>query len=457
MSDSSVHYLSTLLCILPATTFVLLALKTWFHQPFGERATSVLVGTTFFLMVGICFFLITWMIIHDISEMRIPIGTWFSVGHYHFEWVLLVDKLSLPFATLSSVLLGLVGVFSFRYLHRENGFFRFYLFLSLFAFSLQLVVLAGNLDLIFFGWEIVGICSTFLIAFFHTRVSPVRNGLWAFITYRVCDIGLLAAIVWCHHIAGGSFFTMAAHAGHLWPGLEIPSNLTDVVIVGLFIIWASLGKSAQIPFSSWLPRAMEGPTPSSAIFYGALSIHLGPFLLMRMWPIIEQSWLISAIIITIGLVTALQATLIGRVQSDIKSVLAYASMAQVGLIFAEIGFGFTTLALTHTVGHAIIRSLQILRSPNLLYDYHNMEQAIGTVLPRTGLHWEKILAQRLQAWLYRYALERSYFDNFFAEWLIVRSRRGIFAYLKLEETALLAFKKKIVKSALGDREAKGDI
>lgn len=447
MSERSIYYQVLILCFSPIVSLSILALKAWFHKPFGEKSTSFIAASTFVVMSTLCFMLVVSMIACGCAELRVPIGSWFSLGHYHFRWVLLVDKLSLSMATVSNVLLSLVGVFSFRYLHRESGFYRFYFFLLLFAFSFQLVVMAGNLDLVYFGWEIVGICSCMLIAFFHTRTTPVQNGFRAFITYRLCDIGILAAIVWCHHIGGGSFFSMAAHGSHLWPGLQVPAITADLHIVGLLIVWASLGKAAQIPFSGWLPRAMEGPTPSSAIFYGALSIHLGPFLLLRMWPLIEQSRLLCMVISIVGLLTALHATFVGHVQSDIKSVLAYASMTQVALIFIEIGFGFTTFALIHMIGHALLRSLQILRSPNLLYDYHNLEQAIGKVMPRTGVHLEKLIPQKAQVWLYRLALERGYLDNFLIDLLLFKWNKAVLWCVSVENAWLVFIGEKQKASA----------
>lgn len=337
-------------------------------------------------------------------------GPWFSVGHYHFSWTLIGDRLSLPFAVFSSGLVWMIAVFSRRYLHREEGFHRFYLMLSFFGAGVLLVVLAGSLDLIFFGWEIVGLSSALLIAFYHERKAPVEHGLRAFLTYRFCDIGLLGAAVWLHHSVGGSTL-IPTDGGMKWATLAVPPDAADAMLVGMFLIWASIGKAAQVPLGSWLPRAMEGPTPSSAIFYGAISVHLGPYLLLRAAPIFETNALLEWVIIAIGATTAVHATFVGRVQTDIKSALAYASMTQLGVIFVEIGFGMHTLALVHIVGHASLRSLQILRSPSLLHDHHHLEQAMGEALPRSGGHLEKLIPATLQPWLYRAALERGYLDT----------------------------------------------
>ncbi len=345
------------------------------------------------------------------------LGDWFAIGHYHFPWRLRGDRLSLPFALFSSILVGVVASFSRKYLHREEGFQRFYLLLGLFGAGVEVVVLAGSLDLLFFGWEMVGLASALLIAFFHDRPKPVEHALRAFVTYRACDVGLLAAIVWMHATTGGAALDFVG-PGLRWPGLVVPSEARDALIVAFLLLWASIGKSAQVPLGGWLPRAMEGPTPSSAIFYGAISVHLGPYLLLRSAPVLEAAPFAAAAVVAVGLATALHATFVGRVQSDIKSALAYASMTQLGLIFVEIGLGLHLLALAHIVGHASVRSLQILRSPSLLHDHQHLEQAMGQQLPRTGGHLERLVPASIQPWLYRHALERGYFDALLIDWVI---------------------------------------
>ncbi len=294
-----------------------------------------------------------------------------------------------------------------------------------------LVVLAGTLDLIFFGWEIVGLTSALLIAFFHERRGPVEHGLRAFMTYRFCDVGLLSAALWLHLELGSS--TLVPGEGSApWSVLPTPESAAGGLVLGLLLLWAAIGKAAQFPLGGWLPRAMEGPTPSSAIFYGAISIHLGPYLLLRAPEALAASPWASGSVIAIGALTALYGTFVGRVQTDIKSALAYASMTQAGLILVEIGFGWSVLALVHIVGHAALRSLQILRSPSLLHDHHHLEQAMGETLPRTGVHFERWVPARLQPGLYRAALERGHLDDLLMEGVVAPLLRAARALDALE-------------------------
>jgi NAD(P)H-quinone oxidoreductase subunit 5 len=192
----------------------------------------------------------------------------------------------------------------------------------------------------------------------------------------------------------------------------------QALFVGLLLLLAAAGKSALVPFSGWLPRAMEGPTPSSAIFYGALSVHLGAFLLLRVSPILDASAWLSAAVIAIGLTTALFAAITARVQTDIKSALAFASLTQVGIIVAEIGFGLRYTALIHILGHACLRTLQLLRAPTLLHDYHTLENAIGRHIAHEPGAWQRRIPGRVRDWCYRFALERGYFDSLLNEYVV---------------------------------------
>jgi NAD(P)H-quinone oxidoreductase subunit 5 len=299
------------------------------------------------------------------------------------------------------VLAGLIGQFSATYLHRERGFFRFFLLLHLFAFGSLLAFAAGSFDLLVGGWEIVGITSVLLIAFFHQRTPPVENGLRVFGVYRACDIGLLVAVFAMHRWAGTASFNA---------GLPQLTG-TQAGSVCLLLLLAAAGKAAQVPFSGWLPRAMEGPTPSSAIFYGAISIHAGAYLLLRVQPLIVQSALASFLVIAIGLITAIHGTIVGRASADAKTSLAYASLTQVGVVFIEIGAGWGTVAVAHIMGHAMVRTLQFLRAPSMLHDYHAMHSAAGGELAPTGRHLEDLFPKTVQLWLFRWALDRGHLDT----------------------------------------------
>ncbi len=392
----------------PGVVFAVLALLWLMGWVPGERVVGRITGLTFSAGV-LALAVIFWTLASTgAAAVVVTFGNWFAVHDYHFPLILLADRLSLPFLGLTVVLSGLIGQFSATYLHRERGFLRFFLLLHLFAFGSLLAFAAGSFDLLVAGWELVGITSVLLIAFFQLRTAPVENGLRVFAVYRACDIGLLVAVFAMHHWAGTASFAAGL------PGL----TGTQAVIVCLLLLLAAAGKAAQVPFSGWLPRAMEGPTPSSAIFYGAISIHAGAYLLLRIQPLLAQSWLASGLVIAIGVITAIHGTIVGRASADAKTSLAYASLTQVGVVFVEIGFGWTWIALAHILGHATVRTLQFLRAPSMLHDYHQMHSAMGGELAEAGSQLEDLFPKRAQLWLYRWALDRGHLDTILDRWVI---------------------------------------
>lgn len=335
--------------------------------------------------------------------------------HFHFAFKFTFDRLSVPFVILTFLLCGVIGAFTKKYLHREPGFNRFFVFYALFALGMVLTSLAGTIETLFAGWELVGISSALLVAFFHERAAPVANGLRVWTVYRISDAALLLAAIVMHHLRGAGDFDVLLGATPPWPDSHCDLTSQQALAVGLLLLVAAAGKSALIPFSGWLPRAMEGPTPSSAIFYGALSVHLGAFLLLRVSPLLALSPLLCGAVVVLGLSTAVFAALAGRAQSDIKSALSFASLTQVGLIVAEIGLGLRYIALIHILGHASVRTLQFLRAPTLLHDYHQLENAMGTHLPSAAAGATQ--ASRLNHFLYRLAIHRGYLDTFLADYV----------------------------------------
>ena len=348
------------------------------------------------------------MLWHGTRHESIELGHWLAIPHYQFSIKLIFDRLSVPMVILSFLLCGTISAFAGRYLHRERGYHRFFALYSLFVLGMVLTSLAGTIETLLAGWELVGLSSVLLVGFYHDRPAPVQNGLRVWVVYRLADAALVVAAIVMHHMKGHGDFDQLLGLGP-WPQGQLAAAGWEISLVGGLLVIAAAGKSALVPFSGWLPRAMEGPTPSSAIFYGALSVHLGAFLLLRISPILDHSLALSAAIVVLGLATAVYAYLAGSVQTDIKSALCFASLVQVGLIVAEIGLGLRYVALVHLLGNACLRTLQFIRAPTILHDYHLLENAIGAHLPQAGGPLGKTAGGRGD-WLYRFALERGYLD-----------------------------------------------
>ncbi len=324
-------------------------------------------------------------------------GDWLHLGEFVIPAVVRLDVVSVSLAIFSSCLTAIIARFSRTYLHKEPGFIRFFALLGVFATGTQLIALAAGLELFFAGWELVGIASAFFIGFFHERDEPIRSAIRAFATYRLADAGLLIATVATFALLGSARFSALDRAATL------PSG--EATLLALLFLLSAMGKSAQLPFSGWLPRAMEGPTPSSALFYGAVSIHAGLFLVLRVWPVFAASPVACAVGVAVGLATAVYSTTVARVHTDAKGALAHATLAQVGLILAEICLGWTTLALVHLLCHALLRLGQYLKAPNMIHDAHR----VGHLHAHDG--WLARQAPRAAAWLYAFALHRGRLDD----------------------------------------------
>ena len=284
---------------------------------------------------------------------------------YEFLIDFYFDKVTAVYLFVGAFVTFLITRYSRYYMHMEEGYKRFFATILFFYLGYNFTVLAGNFESLFIGWEMLGISSFLLIAFYRNRYLPVQNAVKVFSVYRIGDVGILLAMWASHHLWHENITFMKLHNYQL-----VHEHLSGHSGMGIFIsvciLIAAAAKSAQLPFSSWLPRAMEGPTPSSAIFYGSLSVHFGVFLLLRTVPFWEQQWSARVLIGLVGLATAAVARPIARVQSTVKTQIAYASIGQIGIMFIEVALGFETLALIHFMGNAFLRTYQLLVSPSVV-------------------------------------------------------------------------------------------
>jgi len=381
----------------PALLFLGLGGASLLNRPLSERWTAALSASA--LTTACAAFLIA-LLLHGATgtaPQLVSYGAWSTSYEGGMSIDFLVDRLSLAFAALSTAIVGVVSAFSNRYLHRESGFNRYFVLLAMFVTGMLLLALAGNVGVLFVGWELVGLSSALLVAFFHQRPAPVANALRVLSVYRISDAAMLSAAVLLRTTAGTDSLSLLFGAAGGTTTAALAS--TDATAIAVLLIVAVACKSALVPFSGWLPRAMEGPTPSSAVYYGSLSIHAGCFLLLRSAPLLEQTLVARVIAGALGAATAIFAGITTRVQSDVKSSLAYASLTQVGIIVVEIAVGWYTIAFVHLAGHACFRLLQFLTAPNVLHDLHGME------------HFETAAPERLRHRLYVFALERGFLDG----------------------------------------------
>jgi NADH:ubiquinone oxidoreductase subunit 5 (subunit L)/multisubunit Na+/H+ antiporter MnhA subunit len=352
-------FLIPALPLLAALLIILLHLAGHARGEAGEPLTAritLLTGTFAFLfLLGL-----------DVAALlvgtsgQVHVADWFVSGELTVPLSFTLDALSLGFGSLVGFIALVTLKFSVNYMHREAGFHRFFIGMNLFVAGMLLIVLAGNAVLAFVGWELAGVSSWMLIGYAYERDTATANAQRAFLTNRIGDAGFLLGIALAFLWLGSlDWAEMAVGAGRL------PTLYVGLMALGFAI--AALAKSAQVPFSPWIARALEGPTPSSAIFYGAVMVHAGVYLIIRLEPLLLHAPGVMALLAMLGLATALYGWLVGYVQTDVKSGLLHATLTQVGLMFLACGLGLFEFAAWHMALHAIWRAWQFLAAPSYMH------------------------------------------------------------------------------------------
>lgn len=412
---------------------------------FGHRSSerfnhNLAIGAVVAFSLMVLFQIAGWAQGADLSFAQ-PLLNWSQ--EYQFEFSLHLDRVSAVFLVMTAWLGGLVVRFSHYYMHREPGQCRFFANLLLFLCGMSVVELAEDMNTLFLGWELVGLSSFLLIGFYRHREYPARNALKVYCVYRLCDLGILVGAYAQHHEFGNNSFRSLTQQ-------VLPA--AQVLPISLLLLLSAAGKSGQYPFSFWVPRAMEGPTPSSAIFYGALSIHAGVFLLLRTMPLWFGCLPARVCIGLLGVISALLATGIAHVQSNIKGQIGYSSVAQVGLMFLELALGWDSLVLLHFVGNASLRCYQLLISPSVvayLLKLQSTKSGRRKVSHQESLE-ERFLPSRLRSTLYVLASQEAYMEtvlNRFIFWLPQWGARNVL----MENKVILGvwIRSLIIQSGLG--------
>jgi NADH-quinone oxidoreductase subunit L len=289
---------------------------------------------------------------------------WIPAGGLHVDIGFRVDQLSITMALFVTGVSTLIHLYSIGYMHGDDNFSKFFLYLNLFVFSMLMLVLANNFVLTFLGWEGVGACSYFLVSFWFERNSAAVAGKKAFVTNRVGDFGfLLGMFLIFAHLGSLDYGTVFANVGHLATG--------TATAIGLLLFLGAVGKSAQLILYIWLPDAMEGPTPVSALIHAATMVTAGVFLMARINPILFRGPDTLTVIAVIGAATAFYAATIACAQNDIKKVLAYSTISQLGYMFLAIGSGAYVAAIFHMITHAFFKALLFLGAGSVMHGMHD--------------------------------------------------------------------------------------
>ena len=301
--------------------------------------------------------------------------TWFQVGNYEAHVGFMVDKLTAMMMVVVTFVSLLVHIYTIGYMHEDPGYQRFFSYISLFTFSMLMLVMSNNFLQLFFGWEAVGLVSYLLIGFWFKKPTAVFANLKAFLVNRVGDFGFLLGIAGVLLMFGTlDYATVFANAlniqgstitifdGHAW-------SVATVICICLFI--GAMGKSAQVPLHVWLPDSMEGPTPISALIHAATMVTAGIFMVARMSPLFEMSETALNFVLFIGATTALFTGLIGIVQNDIKRVVAYSTLSQLGYMTVALGVSAYSAAVYHLMTHAFFKALLFLAAGSVIIGMHH--------------------------------------------------------------------------------------
>src|SRR5690349_3482881 len=312
------------------------------------------------------------------------IWTWLQVGNFRADFALAMDRLSGTYALFITFVGFLIHVFAVGYMHGEAGFYRFFAFLNLFMFSMLTLVLADNFVLMFVGWEGVGLCSYLLIGYYTDRKEAGDAAKKAFITNRIGDWGFVLGIMLTFFVTGSvSFFANpaageAAHSALPFFASRPVEPFTAAAIfaggatsIAVLLFIGAAGKSAQIPLYVWLPDAMAGPTPVSALIHAATMVTAGVYMIVRCSQIFVHAPTAMFIVAIIGAATALFAATIGLAQNDIKKVLAYSTISQLGYMFLACGVGAFIAAIFHVITHAFFKALLFLGSGSVIHGMHH--------------------------------------------------------------------------------------
>ncbi len=297
--------------------------------------------------------------------------SWISIGTFSANVGFQIDQLTAVMLMVVTTLSSLIHIYSVGYMHGDKGYPRFFAYLALFTFFMLVLVMANNFLLMFVGWEGVGLCSYLLIGFWYEKKSASDAGVKAFVVNRVGDFGFVLAMllifVSFHSLDFTDVFKAVADptANHIYHilGAEVPV----ITLIALFLFLGATGKSAQLPLYVWLPDAMEGPTPVSALIHAATMVTAGVFMVARCAPIFSLSEVAMNTVAIVGALTAIFAATIGLVQNDIKRVIAYSTISQLGYMFLGLGVGAFSAGIFHLTTHAFFKGLLFLASGSVIH------------------------------------------------------------------------------------------
>ena len=357
------------------------------------------------------------------EQVIVEVARWIGSGDFQAHWTLRFDTLTAVMLIVVTGVSSCVHIYSIGYMHHDKAIARFMAYLSLFTFAMLMLVTADNLVQLFFGWEGVGVASYLLIGFWYHKESAHTAAMKAFVVNRVGDFGFVLGILAIFALTGSvSFDAIFASIADYQPAMitifGLPLPALEVVSVLLFI--GAMGKSAQLGLHTWLPDAMEGPTPVSALIHAATMVTAGVFLVCRMSPVIEYAPVALDIITLVGALTAIFAATVGMTQFDIKRVIAYSTCSQLGYMFFAAGVSAYPAAMFHLTTHAFFKALLFLGAGSVIHALSNEQD-----LRKMGGIWRQVPVTYVMMWIGSLALAGfPFFAGFYSKDMILEAAYG---------------------------------
>ena len=408
------------LLFLPLLSFII---SGFFGKYIGDRI-SVIITSLFVSISAVLALLVFYQVITQGYENNIVIASWLHSGSLNVNWSIKIDALSAVMLVVVTLISSLVHIYSIGYMSQDPHKPRFMAYLSLFTFAMLTLVTSDNFLQLFFGWEGVGLCSYFLIGFWFKKDSANAAAIKAFIVNRVGDFGFALGIFLIFYLFGTVNYNEVF--------LLIPKtldqeiyflgiNLKSIDLICILLFMGAMGKSAQFLLHTWLPDAMEGPTPVSALIHAATMVTAGVFLVVRCSPIFEYSQIALNIICIVGMTTAFFAATVALVQNDIKKIIAYSTCSQLGYMFFAAGIGAYNVAIFHLFTHAFFKALLFLGAGSVIHSLNNEQdiRKMGGIWRKLPYSWGLMIVGTL-------ALSGfPFFSGFYSKEAIIE-----FAYLK---------------------------
>lgn len=345
----------------------------FFGSLLGRMATNVITIAGVLISTVLSFYVFNHHVLEGGEVFNQNLYTWMQIGELNVSVGFLIDNLTAIMLVVVSFVSLMVHIYTIGYMHDDAGYTKFFSYISLFTFSMFMLVMSNNFMQLFFGWEAVGLVSYLLIGFWHHKESAVEANLKAFLVNRVGDFGFLLGIALVLMYFGSlDYVEVFASLGNV-TGVTMLDGISVITVICILLFIGAMGKSAQVPLHVWLPGSMEGPTPISALIHAATMVTAGIFMVSRMSPMFELSETALIVVMVVGAITALFMGLLGIVQNDIKKVVAYSTLSQLGYMTVALGVSAYSVAIFHLMTHAFFKALLFLAAGSVIVALHHKQ------------------------------------------------------------------------------------